>query len=1538
MLVQDPTSSEFHVLSPQATVAAHTATPCRPPQAPLAIADSAKAASGGAESGGGGGARDSKFLRVSIQSVALALAFGGAAAFLRMLLSALPPDFLSRWKKLFAEQPHFDPKTAVEARRATAIYDCHGDLIATVVPGGFGGRRKDASKGQAPLKPTEVPAVMWQAVIATEDRRFFEHQGFDPKGLTRAIMSLARTGGGSTITQQVRGGVRGGRRGGRTALASHPPCRISPSSQLVKNVFLSNERRWTRKLVEIILAVIIERRMTKWDILHLYLNKIYWGHGVTGLEAASALYFGKHPSLLTLGECAMLAGIIPAPELLSPYRDPSRGRKPQARALRRMVEAGFLDIATATEAMQQPLRLGSEAKHGTSGPWRAPFFVSEVLYELAQRYGREEVVRGGLQVHTTLDLTMQDAGEKVVGDGTREYDQEREAAAQRDIAAIAMKLEELRGRRQQQILATVAAAAVKRSAEFRKKNGQTQKTVSEMMADETAAVARTLKRFAAMERTLTAAMQRYENELRSAQAARLEGAMVAMDPLSGEVRVLVGGRDYYESCFNRATQALRPPGSTFKPVVYLTALAEGIWPPGSTFKPVVYLTALAEGMGPVTLEESLLKSLNVPTVKLCAEIGVDKVCHKGGALGINTPLPHELALSLGGCEVCHMGRALGIKTPLPHELALSLGGCEVTPLQLTTVYCTIAAGGIYHRPHLITRVESYNGRVLEEAKVCMERKDPVVDEAAVGELRKLLQAVVERGTGKGARMDRPCAGKTGTSDGHRDCWFAGFTPQLACVVWLGYDDNKPVSCLHPGTGSPPAHSCPAPPCHCLTTLHPSPLLLPSPPCQVWLGYDDNLPVGGLHPGTGSSHAAPLWSRFMTLAHEGLPVKKILDPARDRYSGRAAGREFQKRSRRAQKVGLSEVRRREGVRRKGRREVVWKDVWDWEKASSGWQEREKMEEWATARRERAEEIRALRAKWGWLPFVKGNKGAGGEGGGESPGRGLLGDEGEEVGEDDYEDALRFFERANQEEGQGGRRSAERGGERGGEREGGTGRVVSAAAMAAAKWGAGGRGGGVEKRSGSREMGAERRVEEEMGRRWSAEGVEGEEEEESEACARDEEGDDEDGLWEEGEAEEEEEEEAPEEVLARMQERLEEQFGVRLVEAVFERRGGEGGRGGVSKGRGEGPGGTAGVGVGGERTGGRREVVSVEAGGSGEVALYEAVAMPPVRASATPPSASLGGLTWSERVASAQKQQLQQQQEQIQQQLAADVTASDPSEPRAEPQLPYTEPQASRTKPQVPRSAAQTSVAENQAAPAAAAAAAEEQREVVSAKFFPAVDSESAALEISPLQPWPEKQGDGAEGGGEMEACCPMPPCTGLLPACREPSLEGSADAERGEVGERELEEEDEEKRLGWTKRLFVKTRVTAPGGAPLPLSSSGSYAYSAYTAATATATTGRGFSHEDPGQREVSSPPLVPSPSSLGPPSSLAPSFQPPAVAGRYDGDASSVPGSSAGMWGSAVPWRQQKGAGLGPDAPRNRAVGSPALFGRFGGTSRTGYR
>lgn len=284
--------------------------------------------------------------------------------------------------------------------------------------------------------------------------------------------------------------------------------------------------------------------------------------------------------------------------------------------------------------------------------------------------------------------------------------------------------------------------------------------------------------------------------------------------------------------------------------------------------------------GQVTLEESLLRSLNVPTVKLCAAIGVDKVCR--------------------------MGKALGIDSYLPHELSLSLGGCEMTPLQLATAYSTIASGGVLHKPYLISRVENYQGRVIEEVKpISTEHRETVVDEYAVSELRSLLQAVVDRGTGRAARIGRPCAGKTGTSDGHRDAWFAGFTPMLSCVVWLGYDDNTPL--------------------------------------------------GGIWPATGSSHAAPLWRDFMKRVHEGVPFEKFHDVGRDEFGGRAP-RRIRKKSRRPRIVGLPEIRKHY---RRHDKKVLWRDVWDWEKASSAWEERERMQEWTADRAKRAEEIKTMK---------------------------------------------------------------------------------------------------------------------------------------------------------------------------------------------------------------------------------------------------------------------------------------------------------------------------------------------------------------------------------------------------------------------------------------------------------------------------------------------------------------------------------------------------------------------------------------------------
>ncbi|GAQ89555.1 penicillin-binding protein [Klebsormidium nitens] len=727
-----------------------------------------------------------------LRTAALALFFGGAASFTRRILATLPPDFIARWRKLLADQPE-DSAALLDNPQPTIIYDRHGTVIATIVSGGIG-TTKEGGDADALLQPIEIPTAMWQAIVAHEDRRFFDHEGVDIRGLSRAIISLGQSGGGSTITQQ-----------------------------LVKNVFLTNERTWSRKLVEILLSLVIEKQMSKLDILHLYINKIYWGHGVYGIKAAAALYFGKHPSMLTVGECAMLAGIVPAPELYSPLRDPSRGKKSQARVLKAMVDAGYLDLHTCQQEARAPIHLSS-GKAAGAGPWRAPFFISEVLHQLKQQYG-EAVLHGrGLQVTTTLDLPWQEVAEAVLKEGCAEYDEERLEFGERDVARIREKLKRAENERMRGLYETVLGDAVA--------------------------------------------------EVKAAGQARMEGAMVVMDQQDGAVRVLVGGRDYYESSYNRATEAERPSGSTFKPVVYLTALAEGY----KARHPLVDEPYTIGGFTPenfdrkfrgkVTLEQALVKSMNVPTVKLCAEVGIDKVVR--------------------------LARALGIERRLPHELAVSLGMCEVTPLQLANLYATIANGGTVFPSYLITKIINAKGQIDWEHKVeaCGQAE---VGEKAMPELRRLLQAVIERGTGRAAKIGRPACGKTGTSDGFRDVWFAGFTPQMTAVVWLGYDNN--------------------------------------------------FTVGGTHPATGASHAAPLWKRFMMKVHERMPVIRFEDHFKHQRSFavmeaaprllRAADddEEDEQPARADQAAVYAPFDPREPV--------PWRHVWDWEVASSLWSERERM---------------------------------------------------------------------------------------------------------------------------------------------------------------------------------------------------------------------------------------------------------------------------------------------------------------------------------------------------------------------------------------------------------------------------------------------------------------------------------------------------------------------------------------------------------------------------------------------------------------------
>eukprot|EP00899_Mesostigma_viride_P007393 jgi/Mesvir1/16655/Mv10192-RA.2 len=504
-----------------------------------------------------------------------------------------------------------------------------------------------------------------------------------PASLMRAVLSLGRQGGGSTVTQQ-----------------------------LVKNLLLSSERSLTRKLVEMVLALALERKLTKPQLLEAYLNNVYWGHGVYGIASASAAYFGKKPGELELGEAAMLAAMLPAPELLSPLRNRQVALRGRDVVLHRMADAGYIgrdrlddelakdlpsslpcagDAAAtcgAPSGLQQgyqPRLLGVPLPGGA--PYRAPFFVSEVLWRLQDLCGPELLrAAGGLHIHTTLDLGLQEQAERLL----------------------------------------------------------------------------------------------LEDGLAGGSDAG-EAALVAMEPLTGAVRVLVGGRDYSASSYNRAILAKRSPGSAFKPFVYLAALAAGTVSETTELEdePVIFDTVdqyrpqnfNRKFRGRVSIRQSLVDSLNVPTVKLASMVGIDKVVQ--------------------------MARRLGITSELPTSLSLALGGCEVTPAEMAAAYNTICATGVYAEPHLVTLVRDRKGNTLFRHKPV---RKSVVRNDACASLHRMLRAAVVKGTGKAAAAGwhaQSAAGKTGTSDDCRDAWFAGYSPNLTCVVWVGHDNNQPLT----GTGA-----------------------------------------------------------------------------------------------------------------------------------------------------------------------------------------------------------------------------------------------------------------------------------------------------------------------------------------------------------------------------------------------------------------------------------------------------------------------------------------------------------------------------------------------------------------------------------------------------------------------------------------------------------------------------------------------------------------------------------------------------------------
>lgn len=595
-----------------------------------------------------------------------------------------------------------------------------------------------------------IPLHVRQAFIAAEDESFYDHRGVDPVGITRAFVNNLAAGGrkvqgGSTITQQV-----------------------------VKSLLLTPQKSYERKIKEIILSLRVEQQLTKDEILALYLNHIYLGSSAHGIVAAAREYFGKEPEDLNLPEAAMLAGLPQAPSLYSPFRHWPRAKARQRYVLKRMYDSGFITAVERDAALARPLALATRP-----GSFRAAsHFVEHVRRAIEEKYG-PNVYDLGLRVHTTVDVRLQEAAEAALSRGLNELS--RRHRAYRDSyrrmepqeRAVYRKQQERFLRRQQLEHDRPYEAIVTRVGEH-----DSEILVGAQRGILAPASAEDAPKLAVDDFVLVQlADDDDESEPRRFRldpAPPVEGALIAVEPRTGYVRALVGGYDFDRSHFNRATQARRQPGSSFKPLVFAAAL-DARFTPASVIMdtPVSYNDNGRQWvpqnfdrkyLGPTSLRDALAQSRNVVSVKLADYMGI-------------------------GYLVTYLQR-FGFATPMSRNLSIALGTAEVTPLELTTAYTAFANDGMMSPPIFITKITDHVGQVIDTHRIEPIETIPATTAYMV---TSMMQDVVRRGTGRGASgLDQPTAGKTGTTNDLHDAWFVGFTPQMLATVWIGFDNKRSV--------------------------------------------------------------------------------------------------------------------------------------------------------------------------------------------------------------------------------------------------------------------------------------------------------------------------------------------------------------------------------------------------------------------------------------------------------------------------------------------------------------------------------------------------------------------------------------------------------------------------------------------------------------------------------------------------------------------------------------------------------------------------
>ena len=644
------------------------------------------------------------------------------------------------------ELPQVDALEAYRPSSVTEIYDDHGRVI-----GSFALQRRVVASYE------DFPPVLRDALVSIEDKDFYRHSGINFWRIVgaayRDVESGGKVQGASTLTMQ-----------------------------LARNLFLSPDRSFHRKVQETMLAIQIERHFTKPQIFTLYANQIFLGHGVYGFEAASEFYFSKPAKNLTLEEAALLAGLPKGPVVYSPINHPDRAQKRRNLVINALLEDGKITAAQAADARSAPVTL--HLAHDPNS--LAPYFVEEIRRYLESKYGADQVHEGGLKVYTSLDVDLQKAANQAVLDGLAAYERRHGWKGHlENVLASGAVLEkyshpdwddepEVGGYVHALVTASGPGIATLKFGHYTAALGQSD------VAWTGQRVANILKSGDICYVKLLTLNTNGAAHVSLEQDSGAQGALLAIDNTTGGIKAMVGGRDFNQSKFDRATQALRQVGSSFKPYVYTTVIDGGASPDDTILdEPVSFETPSGpysphnydeKFEGIITLRRALAQSRNIPALKLADKVGIKSVIDYAVRFWITAKLP-------------------------PY-LPVALGAAEITLSEQTSAYSVFPNDGVRVTPRYITRVTDYEGRVLEED--FPEVKD-VISERTARIMTSMLREVVQHGTAIAAsRLPFPVAGKTGTTNDFTDAWFVGFTPTMTCGVWVGFDEKKSLGAKETG--------------------------------------------------------------------------------------------------------------------------------------------------------------------------------------------------------------------------------------------------------------------------------------------------------------------------------------------------------------------------------------------------------------------------------------------------------------------------------------------------------------------------------------------------------------------------------------------------------------------------------------------------------------------------------------------------------------------------------------------------------------------